>query len=427
MPDDRSPTPAVPTPALNGTPQTAGTSEPSRLDRWLVRMRLKPGNTIRENLADALSDTTPSTHDFTAQEQAMLANILRLREVRVEDVMVPRGDVVGVDRSCTLGELLHLFEEHGHSRLPVFRDSLDDPMGMVHIKDLMLHLTKLARATARRGRKRGTDDPDSLDMGRISLDGSLDKAKIMRRVLFVPPSMLAVDLMGRMQATRTQMALVIDEYGGTDGLVSLEDIVEEVVGEIEDEHDDDEEAMIVARGEGVWSADARAELSQLRDALGEIDLSAWGDEVDTLGGLVFTLAGHIPVRGEVVTGVPGYEFRITDADPRRVRRLQIVARGRGGGRRRRAEPPMQTGSVAAAAVTAPSPEAAANGGATDDRTRAEGSEPSGGGHDAGLARDARSTGGHGANLAADGKSLDHAGGLATSKPPLPPKDRATGG
>ena len=335
---------------VNGTANGAADAAPSRLDRLLIRLRLKPGNTIREDLRDALSDATPTTHDFTAQEQAMLANILRLREVRVEDVMVPRGDVVGVDRASTLGELLHLFEEHGHSRLPVFRDSLDDPMGMIHIKDLMLHLTKLARSKRRKADASGA--PDALDMGRIALDGPLHKAGIMRRVLFVPPSMLAVDLMGRMQATRTQMALVIDEYGGTDGLVSLEDIVEEVVGEIEDEHDDDEDDMIVARGEGVWSADARAELSQLREVLGDIDLGAWDDEVDTLGGLVFTLAGHIPVRGEVVTGVPGYEFRITDADPRRVRRLQIVARGRAGARRRR-RPDASQPSSASAAIAAP--------------------------------------------------------------------------
>ena len=351
------------------------------LDRMLVSLRLKPGNTIRDDLRDALSEGADGDHDFTPEERAMLANILRLREVRVEDVMVPRGDVHGVERDTTLGELLALFEEHGHSRMPVFRDSLDDPLGMVHIKDLVLHLTRLARK--RRSKNAEAEgQPEELDMGRIALSGTLAEARIMRRVLFVPPSMLAVDLMGRMQATRTQMALVIDEYGGTDGLVSLEDIVEEVVGDIEDEHDDDEDALVVSRAEGVWSADARAELSDLREVMAEtgdrIDLSTWEDEVDTLGGLVFTLAGHIPVRGEVVAGVPGYEFRVVEADPRRVRRLQIVARdrrtakrrrGRDGGRdgARDARAP-SGGSVTAAAVTAPPADANAAAGATTATT-----------------------------------------------------------
>ena len=308
----------------------------SWLKRLLARAGLRSNGTFRADLAEALSDTT-ATSDFTPEERAMLNNILRLREVRVEDVMVPRGDVVAVDRGITLAELLACFEEEGHSRMPVYRESLDDPIGMVHVKDLMLHLAKLSRQPARQNAARkGAKAGPKPDMGRVKLDTTLASARIMRRVLFVPPSMLAIDLMGRMQATRTQMALVIDEYGGTDGLVSLEDIVEEVVGEIEDEHDDDVDELIVSTGPGLWRADARAEIGDVRAALGPgFDMGEMGEEVDTLGGLVFTLAGHIPVRGEVVTGVPGYEFRITDADPRRVRRVEIVSRARAGQRRRR--------------------------------------------------------------------------------------------
>ena len=329
---------------------------PSR-EPWIKRLmrfaRLGPGTSFRADLAEALSDTTTPS-DFTPEERAMLNNILRLREVRVEDVMVPRGDIVSVDRAVTLAELLACFEEHGHSRMPVYRESLDDPLGMVHIKDLMLHLTKLARG-------RGRDGAAKLDLGRVKLDTTLAATRIMRRVLFVPPSMLAIDLMGRMQATRTQMALVIDEYGGTDGLVSLEDIVEEVVGEIEDEHDDDADDLVVATGAGTWRADARAEIGDVRAVLGPgFELGEMGEEVDTLGGLVFNLAGHIPVRGEVVTGVPGYEFRITEADPRRVRRVEIVSRARAGGRRRRPAVELVQGA-GGANKTSPSSDAKAEG------------------------------------------------------------------
>jgi CBS domain containing-hemolysin-like protein len=251
-----------------------------------------------------------------------LQNILRLREKRVEDVMVQRAEVHAVDEDIPIGELLQRFEETGHSRLPVYDDNLDDPRGMVLVKDLMLHLISVSG-----GRSKADDtEPAKLDFTKVNLDTPLAALKITRKVLFVPPSMLAADLMARMQATRTQMALVIDEYGGTDGLVSLEDIVEEVVGEIEDEHDDDEDdGLFEQTGEGIWTVDARTELERIAEEIGpQFDPGEHGEDMDTLGGLVFTLAGHIPVRGEVVRGMPGFEFRVLDADPRRVRRLQIV-------------------------------------------------------------------------------------------------------
>lgn len=291
--------------------------------RFMIRLGLRSGGTLRDDLNEALSGDGEAGDVFSPEERAMLQNILRLRERRVEDVMVPRAEVHAVDIHDTLTNVLREFEKTGHSRLPVYNDTLDDPRGMVLIKDLLLHMTKVAG----KGRSNGKNGTSELDLSRIDLNARLSKLDVVRKVLFVPPSMLASDLMARMQATRTQMALVIDEYGGTDGLVSLEDIVEEVVGEIEDEHDDDEAdgLQITALGDGIWTADARIELDKLTEQIGEtFDPGDHADDMDTLGGLVFALAGHVPVRGEVVRGVPGYEFRVIDADPRRIRQLQIV-------------------------------------------------------------------------------------------------------
>ncbi len=291
--------------------------------RIMTGLRLRQPNTLREDLSEALEAGGAGEHAFSPEERAMITNILRLRERRVEDVMVPRAEVRAVDRASSLADVLACFEETGHSRLPVYDENLDDPRGMVLVKDLLLYMT----AKADRARKDSKKPDSTLDLGTVDLKKSLADSNIVRRVLFVPPSMLAADLMTRMQATRTQMALVIDEYGGTDGLVSLEDIVEEVVGEIEDEHDDEDgtEPQIKADGDGLWTVDARMELDKVSELLGvEFEPGQLGDDVDTLGGLVYALAGTIPVRGEVVTGLPGYEFRILEADPRRIRKLRIV-------------------------------------------------------------------------------------------------------
>ncbi|MDD9909020.1 MAG: hemolysin family protein [Ahrensia sp.] len=294
----------------------------SWFSRFLIRLGLRSGSTLRDDLHEALAGEGEASDVFTPEERAMLQNILRLRELRVDDVMVARAEIHAVDFDTPLGEVLQLFEETGHSRLPVYDDTLDDPRGMVLIKDLLLHITKISGKGSRaksKGRK-------VLDLSKVDLSIPLKRLKVIRKVLFVPPSMLASHLMARMQATRTQMALVIDEYGGTDGLVSLEDIVEEVVGEIEDEHDDDEaDEGIVETGIGVWEVDARTELDRLTETIGNgFDPGEVAEDMDTLGGLVFALAGHIPVRGEVVTGIPGYEFRVLEADPRRIRRVQVV-------------------------------------------------------------------------------------------------------
>jgi len=294
----------------------------SWFERILVRLGLRSGSTLRDDLNEALAGEGEAGDVFSPEERAMLQNILRLRELRVDDVTVPRAEIHAVDIDISLGEVLQIFEETGHSRLPVYDDTLDDPRGMVLIKDLLLHMTGVSG----KGTRASGKGHKQLDLSKVDFSVPLKRAKVMRKVLFVPPSMLASDLMARMQATRTQMALVIDEYGGTDGLVTLEDIVEEVVGEIEDEHDDEDgDENIIDQGGGIWEVDARMELDKLTEAIGNsFDPGDVAEDMDTLGGLVFALAGHIPVRGEVVTGLPGYEFRVLDADPRRIRRVQVV-------------------------------------------------------------------------------------------------------
>jgi len=308
--------------------------------RILRFFRPSDEHSLREDLTDALATGGAGTA-FTQEERAMLRNILRLHETRVEDVMVPRADIRAIDLGITLGELMVLFEESGHSRMPVYDDTLDDPRGMVHIRDLVAHFTRQA-SNRRRGSRNGNGakaangngaakkerSPKhvSLDLTRVDLNKTVQEAGVIRDVLFVPPSMLAVDLMQRMQATRTQMALVIDEYGGTDGLVSLEDIVETVFGNIEDEHDDESD-MISRVSEDVFIADARAELDDIAKMVGsDFNVGDKGDDVDTLGGLIFSALGRIPARGEVVQALPNFEFHVLDADPRRIRRLRIVRR-----------------------------------------------------------------------------------------------------
>lgn len=309
---------------------------------WARIMRFFRGSdehSLREDLTDALAAEGAGTA-FSPEERAMLHNILRLREMRVEDVMVPRADIQAVDLSTTLGELMVLFEESGHSRMPVYDDTLDDPRGMIHIRDLVAHFTKQARGKRRSSRngaakaangstaakKERTAKVGSPDLGRVDLNKTVQEAGLIRDVLFVPPSMLASDLMQRMQATRTQMALVIDEYGGTDGLASLEDIIETVFGDIEDEHDDEAD-MVSRTSEDVFVADARAELEDIAKVVGsDFVVGDKGEDVDTLGGLIFSTLGRIPARGEVVQALPNFEFHVLDADPRRIRRVRLVRR-----------------------------------------------------------------------------------------------------
>lgn len=296
--------------------ESSGRGLTSWLGHFLDRLGLRNGGSIREDITEALAQDSGQLADLSAQERAMLSNVLSLRERRVADVMVPRADIVAVPAETTLADLLGLFRKAGHSRLPVYGDTLDDPRGMIHIRDFLDFIADKLQPPETAG--------TGLDLGAVDLSMTLASAKILRPVLYVPPSMPAVDLLVRMQATRTHIALVIDEYGGTDGLVSIEDLVEIVVGDIEDEHDLDEAPTIAPAGENIFIADARATLEDLKDATG-IDLSEAevAEDVDTLGGLIVTLAGHVPARGELVQGPEGLEFEILDADPRRIKRLRI--------------------------------------------------------------------------------------------------------
>ncbi len=329
------------------TPAAPVVAKQSFVSRVKQFLGLKNGSTLREDIVDALSDkagNAGSAASFSASERAMLNNILRLQEARVDDVMIPRADIEAIEQSTTLGELLDLFEKSGHSRMPVYHDSLDDPRGMVHIRDVVAYLTRASRQrrkTRKSEPKEGAKKPAPrspearINLANVDLTKTIGELSLTRPVLFVPPSMLASDLMGRMQAARIQIALVIDEYGGTDGLVSLEDIVEIIVGDIEDEHDDDE-ALIAKSGEGVFVVDAKAEIEDVADMIGgDFNAGEHADDVDTIGGMIFNTLGRVPARGEVVQAVPGFEFHVLEADPRRIKRVRIV-QGRSADRRRRA-------------------------------------------------------------------------------------------
>ena len=306
---------------------------------WLfgVFNRKKNGSIIRDDLADALSISTNTSEGFSDDERDMLSSILRLRDLRVEDIMVPRADINAVNEEITLAELLKQFEVSGHSRMPVYGDTLDDPKGMIHIRDVVAYITKTAAMSRAEISKRKSPLPANLDLKKVSLSKPISSVKILREVVYVPPSMGARELLTRMQADRIQMALVIDEYGGTDGLVSLEDIMEEIVGDIEDEHDD-EENLILVKDNGSYVCDAKAELDDIREYLGDaFSFGEHEEDVDTIGGLVFDITGRVPVRGEVITN-NGYEFRILEADPRRIKRIELLKSTRRRVRKSEAEP-----------------------------------------------------------------------------------------
>jgi len=296
---------------------------------WFMRaLRLLFGwrtNIVRDDLKDILNATAPGQSDFWPEEQRMLKNILGLRERRIGDVMVPRADIIAVQQDIKLGELVRVFEGAGHSRLVVYNDTLDDPVGMVHIRDLIGFMTARAAVDPAKNAKRKKPLPADLDLKAINLAMPLSGTKIVREILFVPPSMRAIDLLARMQATRIHLALVVDEYGGTDGLASMEDIVEQIVGEIGDEHDEDETPAIVQQPDGSFIADARASIEDVVAMVGhDFDVGDAAEEVDTIGGYLVTRAGRLPVRGEIVPGPGLFEFEVLDADPRRVKRARIT-------------------------------------------------------------------------------------------------------
>jgi CBS domain containing-hemolysin-like protein len=262
---------------------------------------------MRESLEEVIEESDRESPALSAQERVMLGNLLRFGELKVSDVMAPRAEIVAVDESISLSELLKLFREVQHSRLPMFRETLDDPTGLIHVKDVM-----------------GLLQPEA--GGAYCVSPTAKITALRRPILFAPPSMRALDLLLKMQATHTHLALVIDEYGGTDGLVSIEDIIEEIVGDISDEHD--EITAPLKPEDGSYIADARMDLDDFRAETGHDFLAGEGEEnaepdIDSLGGLVVSLLGRVPQRGEIVAHPDGSEFQVLEADPRRVRRLRI--------------------------------------------------------------------------------------------------------
>ena len=296
--------------------RTSDAPRVSLVDRLKNILGLGPAS-VREDIEDALDE---AAGDVTPHERAILKNVLGLHEMTVEDAMIPRADIIALPLTASLRETLKLFRTAAHSRLPIYDETLDDPRGMIHIRDLMDYLAHSAE----------TPDAAHEDTIKINFAQPLSEANILKPVLFVPRSMPALDLLIRMQATRTHMALVIDEYGGTDGLVTIEDIMEMIVGDIEDEHDVAEPPEIVELDNGDVLVDARADLDEVTARMGvDFRLEDTPPEVTTLGGLVAYLAGHVPMRGEIIpTPVGAYEFEIVDADPRRVGKVRVRERRR---------------------------------------------------------------------------------------------------
>jgi CBS domain containing-hemolysin-like protein len=298
-----------------------------RREGWLVwALRVVFGwksGSIRANLTDVLKAGAGET-DISPKESVMLQNILGLRERRVVDVMVPRADIIAVKQEIALGELMKVFASAGHSRLVVYDDMLDDAVGMVHIRDLIAFMTARAEVRPSAKPRRKKLPAAGLDLKAVDLSMPLSAAKLTREMLFVPPSMPAMDLLARMQTSRIHLALVVDEYGGADGVVSIEDIVEEIVGEIEDEHDEDITPNVVRQPDGTFIADARAQLDDVTATVGaDFDVGEIANEVDTLAGYIATRIGRVPVRGELVPGPGPFEIEVLDADPRRVKKLKI--------------------------------------------------------------------------------------------------------
>lgn len=272
-------------------------------DSIMARLRAIIGSPARnEDFANAIENgDTKAVKAMTKARREMIERVVAFDDKKVFDVMAPRADISAVDIDTPLQELIRLFSEAGHSRMPVYRGDLDDPVGMVHIKDVIGLIADDARP--------------------LPSAGPILKT-LRRDILYVPPSMRVTDLLLRMQASRIHMALVIDEYGGTDGLVTIEDLVEEIVGEINDEHGEDEALVIAPIPGGGWEVDARVELADFTEETG-LHLDTEDDEIDTVGGFAVSLAGRVPQRGEVLVAPNGFDFEVTEGDARKVRKLRI--------------------------------------------------------------------------------------------------------
>jgi CBS domain containing-hemolysin-like protein len=258
---------------------------------------------LRHQLEEAIDeheeDGDETKGDLSPIERQMLRNLLHFGERTVDDVAVPRGEIVAVPETISFADLVTMFAEAGHSRLPVYRDSLDSVTGMVHIKDVFEILAS------------GATPPKTI-------------APITRQPLYVPQSRGVLDVLADMRANQIHLAIVLDEYSGTDGLVTIEDLVEEIVGDIEDEHDDAPTEMITELGDGMWEADARVNLEDVAVVI-DPRLAEVAEDVDTLGGLAFVLAGHVPQIGEIVEHASGWRIEVTEGDTRRATRLRLHA------------------------------------------------------------------------------------------------------
>jgi CBS domain containing-hemolysin-like protein len=252
---------------------------------------------LRDTIEEIIEERDVPLAPIGAQERTLIANVFKLRELTAYDVMVPRADIVAVDNQVSFTGLMKIANREAHSRLPVYRESLDDVIGMVHGKDLLSYW--------------GREQEFKLD-------------NVMRKVLFVAPSMRVLDLLLEMRKTRLHMALVVDEYGGVDGLVTIEDLVEEIVGEIEDEHDVDDRPRLISQPDGSFLADARLAISDFEARVGTVLTPEEREsDIDTLGGLIVAQAGYLPARGEIITHSSGYEFEVLEADPRKLKRLRV--------------------------------------------------------------------------------------------------------
>jgi CBS domain containing-hemolysin-like protein len=270
------------------------------LRQWLRQWRRGDGSDgdLRHELEELIEEHQQE-EPIDPHERRLLGNILNLHELNAAEIMVPRADIVALAEDTPFEQATKQMVEHGHSRVPVYRDTLDDIAGMLHIKDMMPYAV----------------DRKSVPLGRI-----------VRKVLFVAPSLPVLDLLLQMRLSRVHMALVVDEFGGIDGLVTIEDVIEQIVGEIEDEHDDADQPKIIARPDGSIIADARTPLAALEGrVIPPLLLEELEEEVTTLGGLVTNLAGRVPGRGETIRHPSGIEFEVLDADPRRVKRLRVRA------------------------------------------------------------------------------------------------------
>ena len=278
---------------------------PGLFKRWLMHLRPK-AHEAGLDPAELLRERAQSGETIERDQKDMIVKAASFDRLAVRDVMVPRADITAVEVDVPLGEVARLFAEHQHSRMPVYVDNLDTPLGFVHVKDILALLT-----------------PDDAGQIQTKLDERV-LGRLKRDLLYVPISMKLPNLLLQMRAKRCHMALVIDEYGGTDGLVTIEDLVEEIIGDIDDEHDDQDQDLVVDAGKGVWEADARVELDDFSARAGvDLTLEDMEDDIDTLGGLVFALAGRVPPRGEILHHPTGYDFEVIDADPRRIKRLRI--------------------------------------------------------------------------------------------------------